>query len=77
MQNKITITFNSDRELTEDEVSSLMNAVAVQVEEPQVENDDPTNISSRVDATYETKLVKIDHWSSETPWTVTTSLRGE
>jgi len=77
MRNTITITFDSDRELTEDEVAALMNAVAVQVEEPQVENEDPTNMSSHVDATYGTKLLKIDHWSSETPWTVTTSLRGE
>lgn len=63
MQNKITITFNSDRELTEDEVNALMNAVAVQVEEPQVENDDPTNISSHVDADYKvfTDSVKIVH----------------
>ena len=61
MRNTITITFDSDRELTDDEVNALMNAVAVQVEEPQVWNEDPTNISSRVDATYETSWVNVDH----------------
>jgi hypothetical protein len=34
MLNEITIKFETDRELTEDEISDLIRAVVVQVEEP-------------------------------------------
>lgn len=61
MKNTITITFETDRELTQFEIDTLMEFVAVQVEEPQVMSTDPTNISEYEDADYGVFSVKVTH----------------
>ena len=68
MKHKITIVFETDRELTPDEVDDIIVACVVQVEEPQTRTDDgqedmDVNVL-RVHSSYKSELA--DSWEGIT-----------
>lgn len=56
MQHEITIKFESDRELTQAEIDSLLTTVVVQVEEPAIEDGD----NGYVEAEWESSNITIE-----------------
>ena len=52
---QMSISFSTDRELTDREVTDLLHSCIVQIEEPQAESDDPALIGS-IDADFTTKI---------------------
>lgn len=60
----ITISFTTDRPISELEKDTLVHMIALQVEEPVVYNDEDTSLEWLDDATYTTSDVAISHSQS-------------